>query len=285
MNTNPLCQPWEHRLSRRQGLGGVAAGALGLGAFDWPALADALKKKHKQVLFSWLDGGVSQLESWDPKPNTQFGGPFRAVPTAVPGIHVSELLPRTAAQMKHLAVVRSLCTKDNSHSAGVARIQRGDPKNRGVTYPFLGAAVAKFLGPGDSGLPPYVWINPGNGGFSTEDAGFLGPKYGAMAFGDGRPPENLLLHKSITPEEDAERNALRQRADQRYAARRRKEEGGVRCFAFDREGNRLACGGCQPKTGGFVQGTPLIQVFARGGGDQRQQRRQRPAAQEGRVSR
>ena len=80
---------------------------------------------------------------------------------------ISELLPKTAKQMQHLTIVRSLCTKDNSHSAGVARIQRGDPKNRGVTYPYFGSAVARWLGPGDSGLPPYIWVKPGGGGFNN----------------------------------------------------------------------------------------------------------------------
>jgi hypothetical protein len=193
VNHADLCRPLEHRISRRRWFGGVAAGtaaaALGLAQ---PAPTEQVRKKHKQVLFIWLDGGMSQLESWDPKPNTQFGGPFRAIPTSVPGVQVSELLPRTARQMHHLAVVRSLCTKDNSHSAGVARIQRGDPKNRGVTYPYFGSAVASLLGPGDSGLPPYIWVKPGSGGFVLQDAGFLGPKYGALAFGDGSPPENLI---------------------------------------------------------------------------------------------
>src|SRR5260370_6020305 len=155
MNDNS-CNSWEHRLSRRQWLGSVAAGTAGLGLAT-PAVAEQMKKKEKQVLFVWLDGGLSQLESWDPKPNTQFGGPFRAIPTSVPGLHVSELWPRTAKLMHHLALVRSMCTKDNSHSAGVARIQRGDPKNRGVTYPYFGSAVAKIIGPTESGLPPYVW--------------------------------------------------------------------------------------------------------------------------------
>ncbi|MBY0522480.1 MAG: DUF1501 domain-containing protein [Gemmataceae bacterium] len=224
MKFSKLCTPTEHRMSRRQWLGaaaGTTAGLLGLGDLAQPAFAEELKKKRKQVLFVWIDGGMSQLETWDPKPNTQFGGPFRAIPTSVNGIQVSELLPRTAKQMHHLALVRSLCTKDNSHSAGVARIQRGDPKNRGVTYPFFGSAVAKLLGPGDSGLPPYVWIKPGSGGFMTEDAGFLGPKYGAIAFGDGKPPENLMRHKSLSAEDDADRNELRRLADQRYAKERR----------------------------------------------------------------
>jgi hypothetical protein len=222
MSLSDLCKPWEHRLSRRQWLGSVAAG-VGLGGLAQPGLAEAMRRREKQALFIWLDGGISQLESWDPKPNTQFGGPFRAIPTTVPGLQISELLPRTAKVMHHLAVVRSLCTKDNSHSAGVARIQRGDPKERGVVYPYLGSAVVKLLGPGSSGLPPYVWIKPMSGGFIHQDAGFLGPKYGALALGDAKPPENLLRNKSVTEQDDRERNALRDAADRRYAARRRPE--------------------------------------------------------------
>lgn len=231
-----LCTPLDHQLSRRQWLGSVAGTAAGLGLGSFLHSADAIKKKSKQVLFIWLDGGISQLESWDPKPNTQFGGPFRAIPTAVPGIHVSELLPRTAKQMQHLAIIRSLCTKDNSHSAGVARIQRGDPKNRGVTYPFFGSAVAFHLGAGESGLPPYIWIKPGSSGFITEDAGFLGPKYGSLALGDGKPPENLLLHKSISEADDVARNELRAKLDQRYAEQRRKETTEANNYVFNMAG-------------------------------------------------
>ena len=116
-----------------------------------PAVADELGKQRRQVLFLWLDGGMSQLESWDPKPNTPFGGPFRAIPTAVPGVHISETLPHCAKVMKHLSLVRSVSTQDNSHSAGVDRIQRGDPKNRGVVHPFFGSAVAKLVGDNGSG--------------------------------------------------------------------------------------------------------------------------------------
>src|SRR5262245_60345700 len=155
MTYSHLCTPHEHVLSRRQILGAAAgaAGAASLGSLLRPVVADELKKKHKQVLFIWIDGGMSQLESWDPKPNTTYGGPFRAIPTSVTGVHVSELLPRSAKIMDKLAIIRSVHTQDNSHSAGVARIQRGDPKNRGVTYPFFGSAAAKLVGPGDSGLP------------------------------------------------------------------------------------------------------------------------------------
>jgi hypothetical protein len=132
-----LCTPHDHLFSRREWLGASTVGAASIGASGMlaqPAIAEELRKNDKQVLFIWLDGGMSQLESWDPKPNTTFGGPFRAIPTKVPGIHISELLPKTATHMDKLVLVRSLCTKDNSHSAGVDRIQRGDPKNLSLSW-------------------------------------------------------------------------------------------------------------------------------------------------------
>lgn len=236
MGVHPLCNRAEHQLSRRTLLGGMAAagvGTLGLGSLLRPAVAGEMKQRERQVLFVWLDGGMSQFETWDPKPGTRFGGPFRAISTSVPGVQFCELLPRTAQQMHHLAVIRSLHTQDNAHSSGVARIQRGDPKNRGVTYPYFGSAVTRLLGPGSSGLPPYVWIKPGSSGFIPADAGFLGPKYGAVAFGDGKPPENLLLHESVTPEDNLARNELREAADRRYAARRRPQSTEANGFVFD----------------------------------------------------
>jgi len=221
-----LCTPSDHVLSRRKLLGGavataggaLAAPSLGLSNLVQAADAGTLGQKHKQVIMIWIDGGMSQFESWDPKPNTEFGGPFRPISTSVPGVQISELMPRTAKQMHHFAIVRSMSTQDNAHSSGVARIQRGDPKNRGVVYPYFGSAVAKFLGTGPSGLPPYVWIKPLSGGFVYQDAGFLGPKYGALAFGDGKPPENLLRSAQVTPEQDELRNELRRKANARFAA-------------------------------------------------------------------
>lgn len=220
----PRCTLWEHGLSRRQwlsGIAGLSASAMA-SAIPRPARSQpAPPTKDRQVLFLWIDGGMSQFESWDPKPNSQFGGPFRSIATALPGVQFSELLERSSAIADRLAIVRSMSTQDNTHSAGVPRIQRGDPKNRGVVYPFFGSAVSFLLGPGASQLPAYVHIKPGNGGFQYQDAGFLGPQYGALAFGDGKPPENLIRPDSLTPEADDLRQRLRAAANARYARNRR----------------------------------------------------------------
>ena len=91
---------------------GMAAGghrdrrwARASAGFTRPAIAAELAKKQRQVLVIWLAGGASQLETWDPKPKTDTGGPFRSIETSVPGVRISELLPRTAMQMHRLALL------------------------------------------------------------------------------------------------------------------------------------------------------------------------------------
>jgi len=227
-------------------LGAMAGSAAGiglggLGGLIQPAVAGQLEKNDGQVLLIWLDGGMSQLESWDPKPDTQFGGPYRAIPTSLPGVQISELMPKVARLMHHLALVRSMKTEDPNHSSGVPKILRGHPKNRGVTYPYFGSAIARLLGPTDSGLPPYVWVKPGSGGFIAQHAGFLGPKYGALALGDGKPPENLPRPESITTEDDLARHELRERFNRRYADRHRKSASEANSYVYDLARTKPRC--------------------------------------------
>src|SRR5262249_6152784 len=83
-----------------------------------PALARELKRQDKRVILLWLAGGSSQLETWDPKPGTATGGPFRSIATAVPGIQISELMPEMAQRMGHTCIIRSLNTKNGDHGGG-----------------------------------------------------------------------------------------------------------------------------------------------------------------------
>jgi hypothetical protein len=220
MSSDYACGGHDHLLSRRRVLGLMAGGAAGLGGLLRPASAARMRAKQRQVLFIWLDGGLSQLESWDPKPHTEFGGPFRAIPTSVPGVHVSELLPSTAKQMHRLALVRSMQTKDESHSLGVPRMLRGDPAARGVDYPYIGSAMSSLMKRDSTELPPYVWIKPGGGGFIWQHAGFLGPRHGALALGDGKAPSNVKPPEGLTDAEAAARRRLKLEADERFRARR-----------------------------------------------------------------
>src|SRR6266704_3222968 len=106
-------------ISRRHFLGTAAAVGAGFAAdmtrvnlLGTPALADELRQQQKRCILLWLAGGASQLETFDPKPGAATGGPFRAIPTSVPGVHISELMPKMAQRIKHTAIIRSLNTKN-----------------------------------------------------------------------------------------------------------------------------------------------------------------------------
>src|SRR5437879_456413 len=114
------CTSPEHSLSRRRFLGtaGATLAALSFADLIHPATAQELQRRQRRVLVVFLAGGASQLETWDPKPGTNTGGPFQAIPTNVTGIHISELLPHTARQMHRLALVRGVNTAEDDHGKG-----------------------------------------------------------------------------------------------------------------------------------------------------------------------
>ena len=103
----------------------AAADMTGLDILGSPALAGELKKNQKRVILLWLAGGASQLETFDPKPGAITGGPFRAIPTDVPGTHISELMPEMAKRMKHVCTVRGLITKNGDHGSAASTMMRG----------------------------------------------------------------------------------------------------------------------------------------------------------------
>ncbi len=224
MKCTYACQSNDHLLARRQFLGTVAAGAGvvgGLGALAQPAAAEQLSKDQKRVLVINMHGGLSQLESWDPKPGTNTGGPFRAIPTSVPGTHICELLPYTAKQMHHLAVVRSVNTAENDHGKGAYMMLTGRKQNPALSFPEIGAVTAKCLCPDTSPLPGHIRITPGGGGGRANDSAYLGPKYSSISLGNGNPPANSARPGSITQPSDDARQAFRRKANDAFSMKRR----------------------------------------------------------------
>jgi len=224
------CGATEHRLSRRSllaGMMGAGAGLAhvsGLSHFIQPALAADLAAQQKRVLIFFMAGGLSQLESWDPKPNTDTGGPFRAIPTSVPGTHICELLPFTAQQMHRLCLVRGVNTAEDDHGKGAVFMETGRRDSPAQRYPALGSVISRLVAPPASALPGYVHVQPGGGGVNKADAAFLGPKFGSITIGNGQPPANLLRPGDLTPAADQQRNDVRLKANQRFTARRRTAE-------------------------------------------------------------
>jgi len=216
------CGSAEHVIARRRFLGGMAGAVVGgLGVLARPSMASQLAKDQKRVLVINMAGGLSQLESWDPKPGTTTGGPFRAIPTSVPGIHISELLPDTAKQMHRLALIRGINTNENDHGKGAYMMQTGRRQTPAADYPYLGAVCAKALSPESMSLPGHIMITPGGGGGRSNDAAYLGPKYSSVVLGNGNPPQNSNRRADIPESADAARQAFRRQANDHFASRRR----------------------------------------------------------------
>src|SRR4051794_1097237 len=103
-------------LNRRQWLrlaaAGIAVGAPGGWMKSLAADAAADPRRKRSCILLWMNGGPSQIDTFDPKPGHVNGGPYRAIQTSVPGMRISEHLPKMAQLADHLALVRSMSTKE-----------------------------------------------------------------------------------------------------------------------------------------------------------------------------
>ncbi len=221
-----FCGSPEHALDRRRFLGTLAAGAAAFAAdmtaldvLKNPAVAADLKRKGKHVILLWLAGGSSQLETWDPKPGTPTGGPFRSIPTTVPGIHISELMPKMAARMDRTCIIRSLNTKNGDHGGGARLMMQGRRDDPSVRYPDLGAVLARELGQAHSRVPDYVtFYSPTEGrSMAPGTPGFLGERYAPMPLTTEMVPENLRRLDSIDDLDHIQRAELRDLMSRRFA--------------------------------------------------------------------
>ena len=212
MQRNHGCHTIDHALSRRGFLASSAvAGVAGLSA---PAISEELKGQQKRVLQVYLQGGVSQLESWDPKPGTRYGGPFRAIPTSVPGMHICELLPHTAQRMHLLSIVRGINLKTNSHHDGRLFMEMG---RRSGKFPYVGSVAAKYLMPQDAPLPGYLHVT--TRGLTDYTNAFLDARYGQLKLAGPQVPPNLIRPKSVSPEIADRGRTLLKQLNKRFSGR------------------------------------------------------------------
>src|SRR5262245_5132568 len=242
MPTQHFCGSPEHSINRRLFLGASAAGAAAfadmtrLNVLSSPALAGDLKKNQKRVILLWLAGGASQMETWDPKPGAVTGGPFRAIQTDVPGLQISELMPKMAQRMKHTCVVRGLNSKNGDHGSGAKLMMRGRRDEANLRYPDLGAVVAREMTRADSKVPDYVTFYTQTEGRSMApgDAGFLGARFAPMELTTNNYPEFIKKLDGISDLDHQERADLRDLVGKNFAQGRQSEAMNSQAEAYGR---------------------------------------------------
>src|SRR5476651_1052250 len=141
-------------------------GALAMGGLTLPSILQAEQqagtRSHKAIIMVYLSGGLSHHDSFDMKPDApdEIRGEFKPIATRVPGIQISEYLPRLAGMMDKLAVVRSIVGLRDEHSSFQTTTGYGMDITRREGKPNLGSVVSRVLGRTDPVTPAYVDLFP-----------------------------------------------------------------------------------------------------------------------------
>jgi hypothetical protein len=158
-------------------------GGMMFGGITLPRMLEASQSgKEVSCIIFFHEGGLCQLDSFDPKPEApqEIRGTFGTVPTAVPGVHFSELLPRCARLLDQYTVIRSMYSREAIHEKAKQYVYSGQRPNNAFKHPVYGSVVAKELG-AKNGLPPFVVIPRKD---ICAEAGFLGSAFDPFVTGD-----------------------------------------------------------------------------------------------------
>ena len=152
------------------------------------ARASQTQTRTKSCILLWMDGGPSHKDTFDLRPGTEQGGPFRAIQTSVAGMQISEHFPKLAPLMNHAAIIRSMSTGEGAHGRAKYYLHTGYKEGvGGLAYPSIGAICSKELGRADAAIPNFVSI-----GNRSYGAGYLGARHAPLVVGDPvRGVENL----------------------------------------------------------------------------------------------
>lgn len=170
-------------LPRRNFIGLGAAGLASLGGWTWAAPSGRKKPAAKNVLVIFEQGGMSHIDTWDPKPDAaaEHRSPFKPISTNVPRVHVSELLKQTAQHMDKLTLVRCMTQPTpgvaNSHPLGAQYIYTGEAPGGPVAMPDMGSVIAMLMGGESNHLPSYAMVPGTNEMASATSSGFLPPAH------------------------------------------------------------------------------------------------------------
>ncbi len=179
-----------HDWSRRDALRIALAGGVSflLPAIEGRAVEKRGADRPTSLITLWMGGGPSQLETWDPHPESKNSEKIRAIDTTAPGMQISHLLPQMAEQMKHLSIIRSLTSKEGDHERGSYFVQTSYRPDPTVRHPSLGSILVSELPNPKVEIPNHVALCDGDG-FTVPRGGYLGDQYDSFRIFD--PGQNL----------------------------------------------------------------------------------------------
>ncbi|MEW4452808.1 DUF1501 domain-containing protein [Bremerella sp. JC817] len=139
------------------------------------------RRRPKSVIVLWMQGGPSQLETWDPHAGKLIGGDVKGIDTSVPGVQLADTMPFTAEIMDQVSLLRCVTSKEGDHERATYNMQTGYRPDPTLVHPAIGAVMCHELSIDGVEIPRHVSIFPSE--FSPK-GGFLGNKYDAFRMYD-----------------------------------------------------------------------------------------------------
>jgi hypothetical protein len=154
--------------------------------FHSQTIAAQAKQTGKRCIMLYMEGGASQIDTFDMKPGRPTAGPFRPIKTNVNGIEICEYLPKMAQHADKLAIIRSMKTKSVDHGIGGYHMHTCYPSSERFPHAEIGAMIAKYCENSNNDLPSFIKMgSPG----CTAGSGYLGPQYEPFTLDtDGKLP-------------------------------------------------------------------------------------------------
>jgi uncharacterized protein (DUF1501 family) len=206
-------------VSRRGFLSRTALSMLGVGALPMmDGLLHAQETgtvplrpgaKAKNVIYLYMSGGMTHLDTFDLKPGAATQGPTEGTATSADGVIINKLFPKLAQQMKHVAVVNSLTSTQGAHQQGQYLMHTSYVLRGTIKHPTIGSWMSLMMGPRNPTLPAHVAVGGGNNGAS---AGFMEPKHGPLPIGN--PTAGLQNSKAPSGVSEAAYAARLKRAEE-----------------------------------------------------------------------
>ncbi len=191
------------------GLAGVSCATSSF----WSSLlaAPMAAAKAKSCILIFLEGGPSQIDTFDPKPGTPTGGPVEGIETKLPGVKFAQYVPKLAGMADKLAVIRTLHSNEGDHERATNLLHTGYAPNPRLQYPALGASVARYQTATDVDVPAFISIG------NSPSPGILGPQFGPFVVGDvNNPAPSLALPEGFAESRITRRLAALESFNQKF---------------------------------------------------------------------
>jgi len=142
-------------------------------------------KPARSVIILWMAGAPSQLETFDPHPDSKISYGTKAIKTALPGVRIAEELKHVAEIMGDVSLVRSVVSKEADHERAVYNMKTGYRPNPTVVHPSIGAVVCHELSDDGLDIPRHISILPDQW---PARGGYLGAQFDAFQVYDPQGP-------------------------------------------------------------------------------------------------